>query len=360
MRIREATQEDKVRWDTFVDTEGGVFHQYFDWKYFFEARGYQFIPLIIENDEFQLIGILPIVKKKGRLFSTLNSDVRPGGLLLKRCLSAKEKSEAISIILDHVDSKYSSKCSRFLITENLGSIKEVKEEPTAAFINSGYRFRYDSTTKLPCMFMLELKHPFEDEIWKGLWSHDLRNHIRKAEKAGVIVIHDRAFDYAEEFIKMLSKNYKRHGTTPLTKNQIMMVLDRFKDKARLYVALLNSQPIYAMLFFYYSSKCFLWEVGSYKKDTNHANLLMFKEVFRDTCNAGYKYVEFGWTGTPGLASFKRQFKGIRVPFRTYEKRYSIFRLIAEFGTTVVGRTWSNNKAYLWKQRHRLWYRLTHW
>ena len=357
MRIREATEEDKSQWDTFVNTEGGVFHQYFEWKYFFEARGDQFIPILIENGEFQVIGILPIVKKRGLLFSTLISDVRPGGLLLNQCLSEEQKNEIISLLLKYVDKKYSSKCSRFVLTENLGSINEVRENPTAAFVNGGYLFRYDKMTKLPCTFILELKQPFEDEIWKKLWSHNLKNKINRAAKTGVVIKHDRELDYAKDFIKMLSKNYKRHGTTPLTRKQITVLLEKFKEKIKLYVALRNGKPILAMLFFYYSSRCFLWELGSYAKDTDNANLLMFKEIFQDACNAGYKYIEFGWTGTPGLAFFKGQFKGTRVPFRTYEKRYSIFRLIIEFVTIAMTRTW-NNKAYLWKSRNKLWHIIT--
>lgn len=357
MHIREATKEDKASWDAFNDSEGGLFYNYFDWKYFFEARGDQYIPLVVEDDAFQLVGILPVVKEKRLLYSVLRSDTRVGGLLLKRDLSEKKKNEIISAISHYVDANYSDGCSRLILRENLSSINQVNEQPTAALLNSGFRFRYDMTNQLPCTFILELKQPFRDNIWRSLWTHSLRNNIIRVEGRGVVIIQDRVFHYVEDFIKMLSANYKRHGVPPLTRKQVMAALDKFRDKARLYVGLLNSQPIVTQISFYHSSVCSLWEVGSYVKNIKNANVLCFKKVIEDACNEGYKYVEFGYTGTPGLAIFKSHFHGTRVPLRIYEKRYSLPRIIMEFGSLGLDRTW-RDKSYLWKQRHIWWNTIT--
>jgi len=353
MRIREATKEDKLRWDTFVETEGGSLNHYYDWKYFFEALNVQFIPLIIENDASQLVGILPIIKEKRLLYSKLNSDIHPGGLFLKKDLSEKERDEAISKVLECVDTKYSKRCSRFVLSENLNSKTVITEEPTAAFSNSGYNYKYDPITKLPSTFFLMLEQPFEEKIWWNLWSHKLRNKANKAERLGTTIIDDQEFTYIDDFIKMFSANYERHGTPPLTKKQVMIVLNMFKDRAKLFIALQGNQPIMGLLVIYHLSECVLWELGSYTKDTNHANLLMYKKVIEDACNLGYKYVNFGWSGTPGLAWFKQQFRCTRSPFRTYEKKYSLTRLILEYITLALERTWYD-KAYLWRQRNKLW------
>jgi len=360
MRVREASVEDRAAWDAFADTEGGNFHHYFDWKYVIEARGHQYISILAENTASEIIGIFPVIKQKRYLSSILHSDTRAGGLLLKRELSDAERYEAISALLKYVDTNYSGGCSRFLLRECLTLADELSEQPTAALLDSGFQFRYDMSTKLPCTFVLELEQPFEENIWKGLWSSRLRKKLNREKRKGVVVIHDREFSYTEEFIDMFFSNSKRHGTIPYaTREQIKMELNTFRDKAKLFVALLDGRPIVAQLCYYTASTCFIWESGSYVKDTGNATILCDKAVIEDACDAGYSFVEFGFTATSGLAEYKQRFKGTRVPFRIYEKRYSIPRTLVELVFIVVDRAW-RDKTYLWKKRRVLWDSIVRW
>lgn len=359
MRIREATSEDRATWDAFVDNQGGQFAHYFDWKYVHEARGHQYIPLLAETTVYEIIGILPITRVKGYLSSILYSDVSAGGLLLKRELPDLKRYEVISALLEYVDTNYSRGCSHFILRENLPFIFGLSEEPTAALIYRGYRFRYDTSTHLPCKFILELKQPFEENIWIGLWSSRLRQELNKVERNGVVVIPDQELSYTEEFIDMFFENYTRHGTIPPTREQIKIELDIFKDKAKLFVALLDGRPIVALSCYYSASTCFLWEIGSYEKDSADANKLCYKAAIEDACNAGYRYADLSTANTTGLATVKQRFRGTRVPFRTYEKRYSILRTLVELILLVISKSWYD-KTYLWKKRKRLWDRIIHW
>lgn len=181
MKIREATAEDKAVWDSFVDAEGGNFNQYYDWKYVYTTRGSQFIPLMVETNAHRLVGILPIAKEKKSLYSILHTF--RGGLLLKNDLSVAEKHEIISILLKYIDQNYSSGCSRIELNEKLPVNGQSNEVPTPAILENGFRFRYDKNTRLPCQFVIELKQPFEEHIWKGLWSSKLRQELNKVKKA---------------------------------------------------------------------------------------------------------------------------------------------------------------------------------
>ncbi len=145
MRVREATLEDKSTWDSFVDGEGGSFSLYFDWKHVYEVRGGQFIPLLVETAPSQLVGILPIVKEDHLLYSTIDSGRGGGaqGFLLKRELPDSERSEATSRLLEHVDTHYSRRCSSFKLAEAPTSVGKLSDEPTAALVNRGFRFRYN-------------------------------------------------------------------------------------------------------------------------------------------------------------------------------------------------------------------------
>ncbi|UCB43623.1 MAG: GNAT family N-acetyltransferase [Dehalococcoidales bacterium] len=359
MKIREATTQDKATWNTFVDTEYGSFLQYYDWKHVFENRGYTYIPLLAENNAIELVGILPIIREKRFLSSILHSDARTEGLLLKSNLADMERYEVISAFSEYVDAHYSDGCSRFTLRERLPLAEEMSEEPDTALIDNGFRFRYDKQAHLPCTFILKLKQPFEENIWKGLWSHKFRQKINKIKRSGAVVIHDRELNYVDDFIDMFFENCKRHGTTPPTREQVMFELHTFRDRVKLYFALLDNQPIVALLCYYSASTCCLWEMGSYEKDTDNATLLCYTAAIEEACNTGYKFADLGFTSTPGLAFFKEHFRANRIPFTVYEKRFSIPRTIMETAPRVIKAAW-HDKTYLWKKRHRLWDRIIHW
>lgn len=355
MKVREATTDDEAVWDAFVDTEGGNFLHYFNWKHFIETRNAQFIPLLVERAPNQLVSILPIAKENRGLYSVLNSF--GGGLLLKKDLSDAEKREITTMMIKHVDANYSSGCSRIELNENLPLDGQLSEEPTPILLENGFRFRYDRQTRLPCQFIIELKQPFEEHIWKGLWSSKLRNELNKVKKSGVVVIQDREFKYVEDYITMSHENYKRHETTPPSRKQIQIELDTFKDKAKLFVALLDDQPVVTLLCYYNAYTCRLAKIGSYSKDTEDADKLCYVAAIEDACNEGYKYADLTVATTPGLAAFKERFKGIRVPYRIYDKRYSFPRYLIEMAPVALKRI-QRDRTYFWRNRHKLWSRIT--
>ena len=139
----------------------------------------------------------------------------------------------------------------------------------------------------------------------------------------------------------------------------MFELHTFSDKAMLYLALLDNQPIVALLCYHTASTCCLKEIGSYEKDTADADKLCYKVAIKDACNAGYKSADLTFTATSSLAAHKERFKAIRVPFIVYEKRYSIPRTILETAPRVIKAAWSD-KTYIWKKRQKLWDRIIHW
>jgi len=165
MYIREAVLKDKEKWDSFVDTEGGSFFHYFDWKYIYEASGQQYIPLVLENESSEIIGILPIVKQKGKFYSSIDSQPEGsfGGFVLKKDLSISEKNKAISLLLNHVKKNISIDCSSYNLKENLLLLLNDKDltQPTEILIKNGFEYKYNPDTQLPCTYILELKQPFE-------------------------------------------------------------------------------------------------------------------------------------------------------------------------------------------------------
>ncbi len=342
MRIREATVEDRAAWDSFVDAEGGSFSLYFDWKYVHEVEGSQFIPLLVETAPSQLAGILPVVRENHLLYSTLDSGRGGGaqGLLLKKEFSDGERSEAITRLLEYVDSHCSRRCSSFKLAESPRPLDELSEEPTAALVNVGFRFRYNRATHLPCNFILPLGQPFEETVWRK-WPRRHRQHITNAAKGGVVVVEDRELKYAEDFVLMANETIMRHGLRPLTRDDLMSRLEVFREKTKLFVALLDGQPVVTLLCHYTPSTCYMARVGTHEKDTNYANRLCYKVVIEDACSAGFRFADFGYTDTESLAFFKDRFRGTRVPVRVYDKRYSVIRTMLEKGPALASKAWQS-------------------
>ena len=174
----------------------------------------------------------------------------------------------------------------------------------------------------------------------------------------MVVTQDSEFEYVDDFIDMFHENCKRHGTIPPTREQVLFELNTLSDKLKLYITLFNNRPIVGLLCYYYASTCSLWAVGSYAKDTDSANVLCYKTAMEDACNAGYRFADLSFTATPGLAFFKEHFKGTRIPFRTYEKKYSLPRTLVETAPRVIKKAW-HDKTYIWKMRRKLWDRIIH-
>lgn len=356
--VREATFDDKPVWDAFADAEGGNFYHYFDWKIVYEARGDRMVMLMIESDASP-VGILPLIVEKRRYYSIIRSDHEVAGLLLKQDFSDSERNEAILAVLSYIDDNYTDGCSRFELKINAPESVRTSEEPVPILIESGFRFRYDKLSGLPCSYLIELKQPFEEYIWNGLWPHNLRKKIRKVMKNGVTFFHDRKLDYAGDFYKMLAETYKRHGVAPKSENEVNLILNAFRDKLKLFVALEDGQPVVMQLCFYNASTCYLADIGSYVKDTADVNVLCYMVAIEDACNAGYRYADLGRTSTAGLAAYKEQFRGIRIPIGSYEKRYSITRTLMELVPGLFNRI-RHDKGFIWRRRHQLWDRIIHW
>lgn len=354
MQVREASLDDRASWNQFVDSECGSFYQYFDWKYVYEARGLQYIPLIITNSSAQITGVLPIVKEKHLMYSTLRSNItgklEVGGLLIKKSMTVSERDKALSSVLSYIDSNFGNKCSSIKIVDTVSTLDE---EPNQIFINNGYSYCYDNDMHLPGDFILGLQQPFEEKIFKNLWPSKLRQEINKAMRSGVVVVEDHNFKYADDFVLLLIENCKRHGTEPPSKDEIMTRIKVFKDKTKLFIALKDNQPMVALLCHYTPSTCYLSKGGSWFKDTDAVNKLCNKVAIEDACNAAYRYVDFGCSYDTNLAFNKERYRAKRIPVKLYDKVFSLSKYLIEVSPRLIQNVW-HDKKYLIKYRRKIW------
>jgi len=322
MRIREATEKDKYAWDTFIDSQDGSFYFYYDWKYVHEFQNLQLIQIIVENTQLEFICIFTLVRTLKPMYSILESE--NGGPLFKKDFPITERYQVLRTLIGYIEKSYSSGCSSFIIEDYESNTKQ-----NSALIDSKFRLRFQKGIKLPCLHVLPLKMPFEENIWKGLWSQKFRQALNKVAKNGVRVIQDPELKYMHEYTTLLVFTYKRHKSKPPSKERIMLEFNYFKDKTKLFVATFNEQPIVILSCHYSKNTCYLWGVGSMTKATDDANKLCYKAAIADACNNGYQFVDFGRSFTESLANLKERFAATRIPITIYEKRYSFPRVLFE-------------------------------
>lgn len=354
MNVRLAALHDKEKWDAFIDKENGSFFHYFDWKYIYEIMGLQYMPLILENESSEIIGILPIVMKRGNYYSFIASlpEGASGGFVLKKDLNFSEKNKAIIPLLEYVDQHFSSDCSTFNLKMNLLINDTNLMQLTEILIKNGFKYKYNDN-QLPCTYILELKQPFENNIWGELWDHRLKNKIRKSQKMGVYVKEDKNLKYFDDFFTMFNSTNIRLGSPIVSKDEVSKRVTIFPHKTKLFVALLGEEPLAALLCYYQSSICYLSKLPSYEKARNYdVNTLLASEGIRDACENGYRYCEFGITLNPVQLRWKEQYKGIKIPLKIYEKKYSTIRSIFQRVPEII--KWiSTKKRYHWNNPREL-------
>jgi len=329
MHVREASENDKEKWNLFVDQEGGSFHHYFDWKYYYETNPskHRYIPLIIENKDSEILGIFPIEENLRLLFGVLTSLPQgvSDGFLIKGNLSEQEKNKVIQSFLDYIDSNYSSSHSLITIKEHL-SFSKNSLPPTQILINNGYIWLDTSTTKLPCTYVVNLEKPFKEKIFYSM-TKNLRNRIRHAKKCGAQVIIDNDFKYFDDFVKMHIEMVKKFGMVT-KKEDYDQTLKIFQKKIKLFVCFVDSEPITALLCYYTPTTVYA-SIGPYipKAKEYLNNTLPMCAAIRDACESGYQFFDMGGTNTETLAAYKEKFGATRIPLRIYTKEFSHWKMI---------------------------------
>jgi len=349
MRIREANKEDRSIWDSFAAMQGGSFGYYFDCRHLSDNVH----QLMVETDEHELIGICRFDKEERPLYSTL----RINGFLFRRPTPQKERYHATREFLDYIEKNYSDRCSTFIVQES--GLDFPGNDSNPALLDHGFRFRNYVKNGLPCSHILPLKAPFEETIWKVMWSQKLRKDLNKVARSGVKVIQDKDFKYLDIYLDMYAANYKRHKLSPPNRDRIIKEMNVFKDKIKLFVAIYDEQPIAILKCNYSHSTCYLSGVGSYTKGTDDSNKLCYKVAIEDACNTGYQFADFGYSYTEGLANLKDRFKFIRIPSRMYEKRYSVPRAFFELTPGLI-KSLFQNKTYVMKNGKVICDRIIHW
>jgi hypothetical protein len=349
MDVRIASENDREKWNQFVDSEGGCFFQYFDWKYVYEfnTSKHRFIPLIIENNTSEIVGIFPIEENLRLFYGSLESLPlgASDGFLIKKNSSEQEKKLIIQSFLDYIDVHYSGSHSLISVREHL-PLSEHSINPSQILIDNSYEWVNNSATGLPCTHVLKLVRPFEEKIWPSFGTKRMKKQIEHLKKKGINVIIDDEFEYFNDFLEMQIQTAKKFGVNE-NREIYTEIFKIFKKKIKLFICLLDKKPISATLCYYTPTTAHMPVVPYYPIAINYlTNTLPICASIKYACESGYQYYEMGITTTPSLAFYKEKLGGRRIPMMIYQKEFSHFKMIANKAFSSMARL---GRKYVKKQ-----------
>jgi hypothetical protein len=327
--VKIASENKKEQWNQFVDCECGSFFQYYEWKYIYENRkGNRYIPLIIRDSTDSILGIFPVVEQPGPVYPSLSSlpEGASDGFLLKSDLNGHEQNLVIQSFLDYIHDNYSQSHAYFYLRDHMSFSSETVQ-PSSILMKNGYQWRDNSLTKLPCTYVLHLEKPCTEKLLK-LMGRTLKKRIKRARKSNAHVIIDKNFTFFDDFAQMHIEMVKKFGVVK-QKEFYEQLLKIFQKKIKIFVCLVDSEPISAALCYYTPTTAY-GAIGPYSPKSNGYlnNTLPRCASIHDACESGYRYFEMGITQTSSLADYKENFGARRIPMMVYQKKFSYFKMAA--------------------------------
>lgn len=278
-----------------LSREEGLFYYSIKYKKFLESiLNCESDYVLAINDEGGIEGVLPLMFRKGKYGTVVNSLPfygSNGGILA----SSEEAFDLLKDYYNDLISRNEIACSNYITNPLADNSKGVKHNLTDKRIGQWTYIGYENSV--------------EERLWESFKSSARRN-IRKALKENVEVkIDNKALDF---LYKVHHDNISSIGGKPKDKKFFESIPDYFiegKDY-NVYVAFLNGKPISALLLFYYNKvvEYFVPATIHEYRSVQALPLIVYTAMI-DANAKGYKWWNWGgtWLSQEGVYRFKKKF-----------------------------------------------------
>jgi FemAB-related protein (PEP-CTERM system-associated) len=293
--ITPMTDSDAKSWDDFVrSTAGGTFFHLSSWAKIFPAIFGHSIHYLMARRGGELVGILPLVHQKSRLFGNalMAAPFLVEGGPLVRDDEAKAALDQAAIALKHkVGAQYIEFRSR-----------------TAS------RSHWQARKGLYATFKRPLSANDEDNLLAI--PRKQRAVVRKTLTGGLTSIVDPEVD---SFFRVYSESVRNLGTPVFAKRYFAMLLKVFPNDSDIVVILDNDRPVSAVLNFYFSDTVLpYYGGGTSEARRTGANDFLYWEVMRRAAAKGFTQFDFGRSkAETGAFKFKKNW-GFEPSWLEYE------------------------------------------
>ncbi len=181
----------------------------------------------------------------------------------------------------------------------------------------------------PTKHVIDLDGGFES-VWAQRFKGKARTHVRKAERAGLVVEWDSSGRFVQEYYDLyrgwtsrrageqgLPKSLMLRRAEPLLKYRA--VAEKLGVACRIGIARLDEEPIAAIITLIHGTYANCWRTCSNKELSAPvcANNLLQRFAIEYACKAGCRYYDMGWSPTASVADFKRNFGALPREFPVY-------------------------------------------
>ena len=272
-------------WNPYVTAHpaASIYHR-LEWRELIQKTfGHPCYYLAARNPGGDIVGVLPMVRLKSRLFGDYMVSMpyfNYGGAL------------ADSAGIEQQLMQQAGKLAEKLATHHVEFRDNIARE--------GYPVR----TEKVCM-MLELPADVES-LWQQ-FTPKLRAQIKRPQRENP-AIKTGAEDLLDEFYYVFCRNMRDLGTPVYSKRFFRNILQHFPEESRIITVSLNSRPVSAAFLLGHQHMLEIpW--ASTLRETNHLsmNMLLYWEVLKFAVESGYTRFDFGRsTRNAGTFKFKRQ------------------------------------------------------
>lgn len=311
----------KSRWEEFVRVyeHNYLFHTPAWAKILEETFGYQIATKLYEIAGNKIL--VPMMKRRKYGFSLYDSmPLGYGGIFSSSELSSNQLQEMFEYLVGGGNLFFILTLPPFcnLPIQNNSHIKEVD-------------LKEGNYTHI-----LLLEREFE-YLWKNKFKQENRTAIRKAEKNNIDVLNENSLQNFREYYEIYAESSKRWGyKKPPYPLKFFENLCKFGNShVQLRLAIKDEEIIAGLINFYYDKNVFYWgsafleRFGKYRP----ANLLL-KDSIEYACNEGYKYYNFGGSGSlMGVRKFKESFGAEKA----YIKRYIVSSQLGKLANMILKR-----------------------
>lgn len=287
MRIKLATDNDEMKWDSFVSSHKNAspYHR-FAWKKAIEkSYSHKCFYLIAEDDGENLLGILPSVL------------ITPPLVTGQLCsLPFCDRGEALGINSE-VEQELIHKAHEIAISNN--SIYEYRASGSLSdseHLNSSHK-----------VSML-LKLPESSERLLQSFTSKLRSQIRKAKKNGLTYEIGQSGDLINDFYHVLTINMRDLGSPTHSKKWFEEIQQNYKENMIISIVRLNDEAIGAGIVLLNGSVASIpWASTIRKFNKLSPNMLLYWSFLKYASDNGYDFFDFGRSSYgEGTFKFKQQ------------------------------------------------------
>jgi len=191
----------------------------------------------------------------------------------------------------------------------------------------------------PYTHLLELEGKNYEDIWKNDFHQKVRRAVRKAKKSGVEVREGTSEDDFKTFYDIYATAATQKWDMETPHIPFKSFKNSYKygsDYVKLSLAIKDDKVIAGIIDLWYS-KTVYYSFGSFLSEygTYNPTSLLFNESIKRACQEGYKYYNFGPSGTlKNVRKFKEAFGAGKVELNRYKVYSNLGKLVSKITSKI--------------------------